>query len=112
MKSLRLYFGFALFACLFFGIVKAEQQIQHPLIEEVEPALEPVADIVPITDDAPEEPVPPPIWTLCGNPSEHLLIPYPSPYPSPLPSMLTYGLVTKMELQSSQRNRWSEKTSP
>ena len=78
MKALRLYFGFALLACLFFTIAGAEQ-IQLPLVGELEPALESVLEPV-VADDAqnPEEPLPPPIWTLCGNPSKHLLIPYQS----------------------------------
>jgi hypothetical protein len=76
MKALRLYFGFALLACLFFTIASAEQ-IQLPLVVESEPAVEFVPEPV-VADDAQdtEEPLPPPIWTLCGNPSKHLLIPY------------------------------------
>jgi hypothetical protein len=81
MKALlRLCLVFALLACLFFTIARAEQ-IQHPLIEEIQPVLEPVVDDTIISDKAQEpEPVPPPIWSLCGTPSQHLLIPYFPPF--------------------------------
>ena len=78
MKSLRLSIAFVLIASLV--ISAAAEQIQYPLVEDIGPALEPVADTV--IPDVLEEPVPPPIWSLCGDPSKHLLIPYPS-LPSP-----------------------------
>jgi len=81
MKALlRLCLVFALLASLFLSIASAEQ-IQHPFIEEIQPVLEPVADDAVISDKAQEpEPVPPPIWSLCGTPSKHLLIPYLPPF--------------------------------
>jgi hypothetical protein len=75
MRSLRLSFGITLIASLLLSATA--DQIQHPLVEDIQPALEPVSDTA-LPDDVLEEPVPPPVWSLCGTPSEHLLIPYPS----------------------------------
>jgi hypothetical protein len=47
-------------------------QEQHPFVGEVVVQQE-VADT--LVKDVFEDPTPPPIWSLCGIPSQHLLIP-------------------------------------
>jgi hypothetical protein len=77
MKSLHLYLLVVALIALF-SVPASAQEVQHPFVEEPQltPELLPIADDD-VTDSVPkDDPVPPPIWSLCGNPSKHLLIPY------------------------------------
>lgn len=81
MKSVRFYIGIVLVIAALLPAVAAEEA-QQPFVDDVAIAIEDLPleeDIIPdyILDDPDKEPVPPPIWSLCGNPSKHLLIPYP-----------------------------------
>ena len=79
MRTSRIYFGIAVALSLLSTIALAEQ----PQVTFIEDIQDPILDVTPESDTLllDEEPVPPPIWSLCGHPSKHLLIPY---LPTPL----------------------------
>src|SRR5579871_5864312 len=77
MKYLRVYVGIFIASALFVDIASSQEQI--PFIGD---DVVPVPDLFPDPSLPTEDPVPPPIWSLCGDPSKHLLVPYPS-LPSP-----------------------------
>ena len=90
MKSLHLYLlAVALIALVF--VPSSAEEVQYPFVED--PQLP--SELIPNADDdvtdsiLDDDPVPPPIWSLCGNPSKHLLIPY-------YISFIEAYLVTKM----------------
>jgi hypothetical protein len=81
MKSVRLCSGIVLLAALLSAV--SAQEVQHILVDNIQPALDPIQDsLIPgyTLDDPDKKPVEPPIWSLCANPSKHLLIPLFSPF--------------------------------
>lgn len=79
MKAVRLYFGITVLLGCLLAVVVAQGQ-QYPLFNPslpTTPAL--IPDIIPEELETLEDPTEP-IWSLCGNPSQHLLIPYVSYY--------------------------------
>ena len=68
------YFIGFVFALLGF-VAALDDDGQYPIIVE-----RPDEEVVATPDEecslGDKEPVPPPIWNLCGKPSKHLLIPY------------------------------------
>jgi hypothetical protein len=75
MRATRIYFGLALVASLLSSCIVIAEEVQVPFIEDSPLFHDPITDVIP-EPDLLDEPVPPPIWSLCGNPSTHLLIPY------------------------------------
>jgi hypothetical protein len=82
MKSVRFYIGIVFVIAVLLTAVSAEDT-QQPFIDNGVVTIEDPAFVDGVIHDAivddqdKEDPVPPPIWSLCGNPSKHLLIPYP-----------------------------------
>ena len=80
MKSVRFYIGIVFVIAVLLTAVSAED-VQEPFIDDAAITIEDLAlgdGSIPdsLLDDLDKEPVPPPVWALCGNPSEHLLTPY------------------------------------
>lgn len=76
MKPVRLCSGVVFLAAILSAV--SAQEAQHVLVDNIHPGLDPnIIPDYPIVD-LDKEPVEPPIWSLCGNPSEHLLIPFSS----------------------------------
>jgi hypothetical protein len=94
MKAKSFSWGIVLVVAALSALASADPD-QHPLVEDTNTISDVLNDdIIPdlILD---KDPVPPPVWKLCGDPSKHLLIPY-----TPLPRILylgTDGVVIKME---------------
>ena len=72
MKAMQLHIGIVLLLVCLLGVSAAQEQ-QLPFIDDSYPVSE-LPEVIETLHDA-EDP-PPPIWSLCGNPSKHLLIPY------------------------------------
>jgi hypothetical protein len=80
MKAVRLYVGITVLLGYLLAVVVAQDQ-QYPLFDPslpTTPAL--IPDIIPEQELETLEDPTEPIWSLCGNPSQHLLIPYVSYY--------------------------------
>jgi hypothetical protein len=76
MKSVQFYVGIVFVIAVLLTAVLAED-VQHPLIDDATITIEDPAFVdSPIVDDLDKNPIPLPVWSLCGNPSKHLLIPY------------------------------------
>jgi len=83
MKAKLYSWGIVLVVAALSALASADPD-QHPLVEDTNAIPDAINDdIIPdfILDDLDKDPVPPPIWKLCGNPSKHLLIPYITPSP-------------------------------
>jgi hypothetical protein len=75
MKTLRLWL---LAAALLLSTVSAqEQQQQIAFLPDDDVIPIPEQTVLDLATQSDKDPVPPPIWTLCGDPAKHLLIPYP-----------------------------------
>jgi hypothetical protein len=78
MKAQSASWGIVLLLAALSAVASADPD-QHPLVEDTVIIPDVINDdIIPdyVLDDLDKDPVPPPIWRLCGNPSKHLLIPY------------------------------------
>jgi len=81
MKAKSFSWGIVLVVAALSTLASADPD-QHPLVEDTNIIPDVINDdIIPdfVLDDLDKDPVPPPIWKLCGNPSKHLLIPYGRP---------------------------------
>ena len=78
MKSLRLSFGILLVQAFLYKAISAEEE-QVPFVGEIGDIQEAVLEeVIPgiLPDILSEEPILEPIWSLCGDPSTHLLVAY------------------------------------
>jgi len=76
MKALSLSFGILLLQTLLYKVISAEEQ-RVPFAEEIVDIQEAVLEgLIPgsVPDKQFEEPILEPIWSLCGDPSTHLLV--------------------------------------
>jgi hypothetical protein len=72
MKCLRFCIGIVFLTAVLLNAVSAQHETQLPFVDDVVPIAYEPEEAVP--DYEPDKD-PPPIWTLCGNPSKHLIIP-------------------------------------
>jgi hypothetical protein len=77
MKALPLSFGILLLQTLLSQLIFAEEQ-QVQLVGEIDIEEAVLEGVIPeiVPDKLYEEPILEPIWSLCGDPSTHLLVAY------------------------------------
>jgi hypothetical protein len=81
MKAKSFSWGIVLVVAALSALASADPD-QHPLVDDTNTISDVLNDdIIPdlVLDDLDKDPVPPPVWKLCGDPSKHLLIPYAPP---------------------------------